>query len=172
MQSRHRHRQIAAARKVLALIDTLLAEAAQAACTAPGWIEAREALVYGIEINEQEIALASGLYDYHAEQCVIGALLLDNSRWQEVAALISPEDFLLDAHRRIYAHIGAVLARNEVADVATVWDSITASNEGDQVGGLRTLGELALAVPSAANVGAYARIVRRKADERRRSVAG
>ncbi|MBJ2480192.1 replicative DNA helicase, partial [Salmonella enterica subsp. enterica serovar Derby] len=37
-----------------------------------------------------------------AEQAVLGGLMLDNDRWDEVVLLLAPDDFFVGWHRAIY----------------------------------------------------------------------
>lgn len=98
-----------------------------------------------------------------AEQSVIGGLLIDNSRWDQVADLLAPTDFYRKEHRLIFSAIASLSHENNPADVVTVAELLEAHHELDHVGGLPYLGSLANNTPSAANIIAYARIVREKA---------
>jgi replicative DNA helicase len=77
--------------------------------------------------------------------------------------VVRETDFYRDDHRRIFRHIGKLIQNGRPADVVTVYESIEASNEVDQTGGLAYLGEIANATPSAANIRRYAEIVRERA---------
>lgn len=101
-----------------------------------------------------------------AEQSVIGALLLDNCAWIRIAELVSVEDFSQDDHRRILRHILELIGQGYAADVVTVCESISRSNETDQTGGMAYLGEIANATPSAANIASYAKVVREHSKQR------
>ena len=106
------------------------------------------------------------MHSDESEQSVLGALLLDNSKWCSVAEILGMEDFYRDDHRRIYEAICWIIASNQVADVVTVFARIESRNESDQTGGLSYLGEIANNTPSAANILTYARIVRERALQR------
>lgn len=41
-------------------------------------------------------------YSADAEQCVLGALMLDNDRWDEINLLLTPQDFFIAAHRNVF----------------------------------------------------------------------
>lgn len=107
-----------------------------------------------------------------AEQSLIGGLLMDGRAWDRIADIVCEADFYSDAHRRVFQHIERLVNRNKVVDVVTVWNSIEAANEGDQVGGLEYLGEIANNTPSAANVQRYAETVADRARLRALVVAG
>jgi replicative DNA helicase len=98
-----------------------------------------------------------------AEECVLGAILLDNSALDRVLELITPDDFYREAHRKIYRAIIALTERNEPVDIITLAEALHASGELSDVGGRAFLADLADRVPTAANVAHYAKIVREKA---------
>ena len=101
-----------------------------------------------------------------AEQSVIGGLILDGRAWDRIAGVVLEGDFYRDDHRRIFRHITRLIDQGKPVDVVTVFESIERSNETDQTGGLAYLGEIANAVPSAANIGRYAEIVADRAMRR------
>ncbi len=102
-----------------------------------------------------------------AEQSVLGGLLLDNRRWDEVADVVSDEDFYSQTHREIFRAILALCEDNHPADVVTASEWLEKNGRLDTVGGLAYLGSLAKNTPSTANLVAYARIVRERSILRR-----
>ena len=103
-------------------------------------------------------------YSTESEQSVIGGLLLSGeSAWDRIADVVSEADFYIDSHRRIFGHIRRLVDTSKPVDVVTIFASIEASNEVDQVGGLAYLGEIANATPSSANIRGYALMVSEKA---------
>ena len=109
----------------------------------------------------------SGLHDFEAEARVIGGLLLDNTRFPDVAARLIPEDFAREELRRVYEAIIRLDAEHHPVDVVTLADAMESAGTLEHVGGLPYLGELAKSTYSAASVGHYARIVREHAVRRR-----
>lgn len=98
-------------------------------------------------------------HSVEAEQSVIGGLILDSRAWDRVADIVTEGDFYRDDHRRIFAHIRKLCEQAKPVDILTVSESIQRSNEIEQVGGIGYLGDIANAVPSAANIRRYAEIV-------------
>lgn len=94
-----------------------------------------------------------------AEQSALGGLLLDNRAFDRIDGQLQADDFYTLAHQAIYRAIVGLLQRGEPADVITVSDALERAGETERTGGLAYLGELAANTPSAANVGAYARMV-------------
>jgi replicative DNA helicase len=101
-----------------------------------------------------------------AEQAVLGGLLLDNSTWDSVADRLRPEDFYRRDHQLIFAAIADLQARSEPADAVTLAEHLAAKGQADDTGGLAYLAGLARDTPTAANVRAYAEIVRERSQLR------
>ncbi|MEO5340467.1 MAG: replicative DNA helicase [Magnetococcus sp. MYC-9] len=98
-----------------------------------------------------------------AEQSVLGAILLDNTVHDQVAAILQPQDFYAGAHRAIYQAICTLLDRGEPADPIVLQHFLQKSDELQAVGGGGYLAQLIETVPGTANAAAYARLVRDKA---------
>jgi putative DNA primase/helicase len=107
----------------------------------------------------------------HAEQSVLGGLLLDNSRYAEVAKIVGLDDFGEEYHKPIFQAIGALITAGKPADQLTVAEWLEHEGALEYVGSHRYLGSLALNTPSAANIRRYAEVVRERALERRRASA-
>lgn len=103
-----------------------------------------------------------------AEQSLLGALMFGGDQaWDRIADVVVETDFYRDDHRRIFRTIRALHEAGKAVDVLIVADSLTASNEADQTGGLAYLAGIANGVASAANIRSYAMIVADKAKRRR-----
>ncbi len=98
-----------------------------------------------------------------AEQSVLGGLMLDNQRWDQVADRVAPEDFYRKEHRLIFQAVTALCDGGSPADVVTVSEWLEKNGELEGAGGLAYLAQLANNTPSAANITAYADIVRERA---------
>lgn len=94
-----------------------------------------------------------------AEQSVLGGLLQDNNAIDRMGDL-SEEAFYTEAHRFIYRAIRKQAASGKSWDVITVAEMLESVKRLDAVGGLHYIGNLAQNVPSSANIGRYAEIVR------------
>lgn len=90
----------------------------------------------------------------------MGGLLLENSSWDQIADRITEQDFYLNSHRLILESIKRLVAQDSPFDVVTLGESLNSRNQLDDVGGMEYLGMLARDTPSAANIRAYADIVR------------
>ncbi len=98
-----------------------------------------------------------------AEQCVLGAALLDREAAVQCTELLRPEDFYREAHRRIFSAIASLTARSEAVDVITVGEAMERAGQLELAGGLSFLSDLTATVPATANAPYYARIVAEKA---------
>ena len=97
-----------------------------------------------------------------AEQSVLGGLMLDNRAWDMVADRLREADFYRHDHRLIFRIMSKLVAQSKPLDVLTVSELLREMHELDQVGGEVYLFELANNTPTAANIAAYADIVRER----------
>ncbi|MDQ1246757.1 MAG: replicative helicase [Actinomycetota bacterium] len=107
-----------------------------------------------------------------AEQSVIGGMLLSKDAIADVVDRIRGVDFYQPAHEVIFESIMGLYARGEPADAVTVAAALSRSGDLQRVGGASYLHTLVASVPTAANAGYYADIVREKAILRRLVEAG
>ena len=101
-------------------------------------------------------------HSVEAEQAVIGGLLLDNRAWENIADKLVDEDFYRFDHRLLFSAIRELESRNEPFDAVTLSQCLEKNDQLEQAGGMLYLGRLAKDTPSAANIVAYANIVREK----------
>lgn len=101
-------------------------------------------------------------HSIEAEQSVLGGLLLENSAWDKVADVVMEHDFYRQDHRLIFRSIAVLAEKDEPLDVITLSAWLKDRDELENAGGLAYLGTLAKDTPSAANIKAYADIVREK----------
>ena len=102
-----------------------------------------------------------------AEQSVLGGLMLDNRAFETVSERLQPEDFFRVQHRQIYKVICTLAEQEKPFDVLTLSDELKDIEELETAGGLAYLSDLVESTPSAANIAAYADIVKEKALLRR-----
>ena len=97
-----------------------------------------------------------------AEQSVLGGLLVDSRKWDEVAEAVRAEDFYTRAHREIFTAIHALHGSSQAVDVVTTSEWLKNNGTLEPAGGLAYLGELANRTPGTTNLKAYAQIVRER----------
>ncbi len=110
--------------------------------------------------------------DLAAEQSVLGGMLLSKDAIADVIEVLRGNDFYRPAHETVYEAILDLYGRGEPADAVTVAAELTKRGELGQIGGPAYLHTLLSSVPTAANAGYYARIVRERAVLRRLVTAG
>jgi len=111
-------------------------------------------------------------HDLAAEQCVLGGMLMSKDAISDVLEVIRPQDHYRPAHQIVHEVILDLYSRGEPADAVTVANELTKRKELARVGGAPYLHTLMASVPTAANAGYYARIVRERAILRRLVEAG
>lgn len=111
-----------------------------------------------------DYSLERGLpVNMEAERAIIGAILLDNTAYDEVAEYLTGEEFSLDAHRRIWKHIVALRESDRPVDEILLRDLLENSHEVESIGGVSYLSSLIDGVPERPSIKHYIDIVRRKA---------
>ena len=112
-----------------------------------------------------EYSLKTPPQSIEAEQSVLGGLMLENQRWDDVAEIVSEQDFSSRPHRSIFSAMRSLVANQFPIDLITLAEHIENEGEGklDSLGGFAYLAELSKNAPSEANRIAYAQIVRERA---------
>ena len=110
--------------------------------------------------------------DLIAEQSVLGGMLLSKDAIADVIEILRERDFYRPAHEIIYDAVLDLYGRGEPADAVTVSAELTKRGEIARAGGAPYLHTLISSVPTAANAGYYAKIVRERAIMRRLVEAG
>lgn len=101
-------------------------------------------------------------HSIEAERSVLGSLMLDNKSWDKIVDKVSEADFYHQGHRLIFKVLTELSKKNVPFDVLTVADSLKNLLQLDNIGGELYLFELVRNTPSAANITAYAEIVRER----------
>ncbi|WP_374605463.1 replicative DNA helicase [Arenimonas sp.] len=107
-----------------------------------------------------------------AEQAVLGGLMLAPDSLDRVGDFLTEHDFYRRDHRLIYRAIRELSEKNKPFDAVTLGEWFESNSLSEQIGGTGYLIELASTTPSAANIRAYAEIVREKAVLRQLIEAG
>ncbi|CAG9000231.1 MAG: Replicative DNA helicase [Candidatus Celerinatantimonas neptuna] len=115
------------------------------------------------QVDQQVLALKVPPHSFEAEQAVLGGLMLDNNAWDNVAEQVVEQDFYSRQHRLIFAAMHRLAETGNPIDLVTVSEELERQEQLDDIGGFAYLGEIAKNTPSAANIRAYAEIVRERA---------
>jgi len=111
-------------------------------------------------------------HSIQAEQSLLGGLMLDNQTWDSIADKVGEGDFYRREHRLIFAAVRKLAEDEQPFDVVTLAETLEQSAKLEDAGGLSYLGSIAKDTPSAANVVAYAKIVRERSVLRQLISAG
>jgi len=115
-----------------------------------------------------DIALERGLpANLDAERFVLGAILMDDALYIQVAGALEANDFSLEKHRRIFLRMGELYERGERIDRVTVANELMKQNQLESVDGVSYLVSLDEGLPVLSNLESYVRIVKDKAILRR-----
>jgi replicative DNA helicase len=102
-------------------------------------------------------------HDLEAEKAVIGAMLVSEMAVAAVAERLTSEDFYSEVHRIIYGALTRLYSRGDPIDQLTLTNELRTVGEFEKVGGRAYVFQIVESVPTAANAGRYADIVRGKA---------
>jgi replicative DNA helicase len=119
-------------------------------------------------MSATSLALEKGLpSNVDAERFVLGSILLDDSSFLDVAGVLTPDDFCLDKHRKIFRRMAELHDRSEKIDRVTIANELLKFNELESVDGVTYLVSLDDGLPRIPNLDSYVKIIRDKATLRR-----
>ncbi len=97
-----------------------------------------------------------------AEQSALGCLLIDKNAIIKVIDFLKAKDFYKPDHQEIYQAMTDLFERNDPIDMLSISSRLREKDKLENVGGNAYLTQLVNAVPTAAHVSSYAKIVQRK----------
>ena len=98
----------------------------------------------------------------HAEQTILGAMLVEPLAIVDATMLLKTEDFALDSHRKIYEVMLHLSEVGYAVDIITVSEDLKKRKELDSIGGRAYLASLSEGLPRKLSIESYVRIVRDK----------
>ena len=101
------------------------------------------------------------------ERAILGGLMLETERYDAVSEIIEFTDFEGQDHQNIFQSMGELVNSNKPLDPLTVSDRLDSKNLLTRAGGKNYLIDLASTSPSAANLEAYAGMIRQKSISRK-----
>ncbi|MDF3031422.1 MAG: dnaB [Moraxellaceae bacterium] len=101
-------------------------------------------------------------HSLEAEQSVLGGLMLEETAWDRAAEIVTEQDFYRRDHRLIFKAIAMLADEGKPRDALTVSETLNRLGELADAGGMTYLGEIVKNTASAANISAYAEIVRER----------
>src|SRR5213082_1032229 len=94
-----------------------------------------------------------------AEQALLGAILVNNAAYSRVAEFLAAEHFGNAVHGRIFAAIGKLLGRGQIANPVTLKNLFDQDGALTEIGGAQYLARLAGAAAAIINAEDYGRAV-------------
>lgn len=98
-------------------------------------------------------------HDDQAESSILGAILIDHEAISEIVDYLRPDFFYKDAHQQIYSAMLTLFEKHEPIDFVTVSAQLKTMGKYKDVGGTSYLTQLTNAVPTAANIDTYGKII-------------
>jgi replicative DNA helicase len=99
-------------------------------------------------------------HNIEAEESVLGSMLLSRDAIAEVLELLHDDDFYRPAHRTVFRSVLDLYSHGQAVDPVTAAEELRRSGELADIGGAPFLHTLVSSVPTAANAGYYARIIK------------
>ncbi len=97
-----------------------------------------------------------------AEIAVLGSMLIEEDAIAQGIETLTPDAFYKDAHKKIFQAIIQLFNQNKAVDIVTLTEVLDKEGMLEEAGGASYLAYLTTAVPTAANILYYARIVKEK----------
>ncbi len=101
-------------------------------------------------------------FSNEAEQSVLGGLMLDNDKWENIYEIINDNDFFYKSHQIIFNEMQILFELYKPIDLITLSESLKKNKKLDIIGGFEYLVEISQNVPSLSNIHYYAEIIKEK----------
>ena len=119
-------------------------------------------------MQQADVTLQKSMpHSLDAEKAVLGAILIDNSTFDQAAEALVPDDFYFEGHRKIFMGMLELSRGFKPIDTLTVAHELQGSNDLEALGGLPFVSGLMDGVPRVANIEHYVRIIKEKSTVRR-----
>src|SRR5690349_885291 len=115
-------------------------------------------------LREPDLALDPGRVpqppsNTEAEQALLGAILVNNAAYGRVAEFLAPEHFGNAVHGRIFAAIGKLIDRGQIANPVTLKNLFDQDGALAEIGGAQYLARLAESAVTIINAEHYGRTI-------------
>jgi replicative DNA helicase len=97
--------------------------------------------------------------DEAIEETILGAILIDKNAIVEVASILKPDHFYIEANKTIYEAILSIFSAGDKIDMRTVINALRKSGKIELVGGAYKIAELTSKVSSSENIEYHSRIM-------------
>ncbi len=106
-------------------------------------------------------------YSIESEQSVLGGLMLNNEKWEDINEIIKYKDFFYESHKIIFIEMEKLLELYKPIDLITLSESLEKNKKLKKIGGFDYLVEISQIVPNINNINHYAKIIKEKSIIRR-----
>jgi replicative DNA helicase len=115
------------------------------------------------EQSVRELAEQQGMpTNIEAETFVLGSVILDDTKFAQVANSLDEDDFAIEKHRRIFLCMRELVTRGELIEYLTLSNELQKFKQLQSVGGVAYLASLTDGMPRLASIESYVRIVKNK----------
>jgi replicative DNA helicase len=101
-------------------------------------------------------------WNKEAEVSILGAAMIENSTWTDIALLVTAEDFFRDAHKRIFRGLERLRQESKPLDLVLLKENLEQAGDLEECGGPAYLASLVDGIPRSTNVVYYCEVVREK----------
>lgn len=105
-------------------------------------------------------------YSMEAEQSVLGSVLLEPECFSRILEKIKVDDFFLNQNKEIYSAMLDLFNQSKPIDIVSLKEQLTVRGTLEGAGGLEYLKEIAMFVPTTANLNHYIEVMLEKSDLR------
>ena len=105
-------------------------------------------------------------YSMEAEQSVLGSVLLEPECFSRILEKIKVDDFFLNQNKEIYSAMLDFFNQSKPIDIVSLKEQLTVRGTLEGAGGLEYLKEIAMFVPTTANLNHYIEVMLEKSDLR------
>ncbi len=106
-------------------------------------------------------------HSIEAEEAILGGILIDNDAINHALERVRADDFYRAQNRAVFSAMVTLTDKREPIDIVTLSGQLRTMGLLEESGGIENLSRLASLVPSSANVGFYARVVKEMGLRRR-----
>ena len=115
------------------------------------------------EQSVRDLAQQQGMpVNIEAETFVLGSILLDYTKFAQVAGILDEDDFAIEKHRRIFTCMRELNDRGEMIEYLTLSNELQKFKQLQNVGGVAYLASLTDGMPRLASIDSYVKIVKNK----------
>ena len=104
-------------------------------------------------------AFRSAPHNLEAEKALLGAILVNNRAYEQVAEFLKPEHFSVEQHAKVYQAAERLIDHGQIADPVTLKRFFENDNSLSEIGGPAYLADLAASAVTVINAREYGRIV-------------